>query len=563
MSSIGQSGNLSQSGNTIFLSGGSSGLDTAALIEAAVKQRLREADKIDVRIDENLAKYDGYSTLQSLGSSLQSSLTALRKAYGFSSTDGSVYNQKAGTIATNNSVDPQSILGVNVTEDAAIGTNTIIVQNKAKSMRVASEYSADATAALGLNGDFDIRLENSSWANISVAAGDSLNSIAAKINAASGDSNVSAQVIKTSENEWQMVLTGLETGQYMQTATGAGDNILQAIGVHDGGGAYQYELQANENAQVLFNGVAVTRNSNVIDDLVEGVSLDIKNADPTTEITLDIGNDAPAVKDAIMNFVESYNALRDFVITNNQVSSDGTVSEDAVLYNDNIMKSLDSSLQGLFSINFVTGAQETLREIGIEFDPNNKLKVDEITLDNALLDDFGAVQALFQSQYSDDNAEFNITRNTSQNASLNFALDITHDGTNITNVSVGGDNSLFTVTGSTIKGNAGTIYEGLTFAYVGNTSTTVNVGFNQGFADLGANLLENFTNNINGTIQSEKLSIESQNENLDSRASRVRERAEAYRLSLIEKYARFESQLSAAKATINQIRAILGTNNDD
>ena len=56
MSSIGQSGNLSQSGNTIFLSGGSSGLDTAALIEAAVKQRLREADKIDVRIDENLAK---------------------------------------------------------------------------------------------------------------------------------------------------------------------------------------------------------------------------------------------------------------------------------------------------------------------------------------------------------------------------------------------------------------------------------------------------------------------------------------------------------------------------
>ena len=242
MSSIGQSGNLSQSGNTIFLSGGSSGLDTAALIEAAVKQRLREADKIDVRIDENLAKYDGYSTLQSLGSNLQSSLTALRKAYGFSSTDGSVYNQKAGTIATNNSVDPQSILGVNVTEDAAIGTNTIIVQNKAKSMRVASEYSADATAALGLNGDFDIRLENSSWANISVAAGDSLNSIAAKINAASGDSNVSAQVIKTSENEWQMVLTGLETGQYMQTATGAGDNILQAIGVHDGGGAYQFSF---------------------------------------------------------------------------------------------------------------------------------------------------------------------------------------------------------------------------------------------------------------------------------------------------------------------------------
>ncbi len=98
MSSIGPNGNFAQSGSTLFLVGGSSGLDTNALIEAAVQQRLREAVNLDVKIDNNLTKFDGYDQLQALGSSLQASLTALRQSYGFSSTDGSVYSQKTGTL---------------------------------------------------------------------------------------------------------------------------------------------------------------------------------------------------------------------------------------------------------------------------------------------------------------------------------------------------------------------------------------------------------------------------------------------------------------------------------
>ena len=184
-------------------------------------------------------------------------------------------------------------------------------------------------------------------------------------------------------------------------------------------------------------------------------------------------------------------------------------------------------------------------------------------LDTAIIDDPDVVRNIFQTQYSDDNAEFEILSNTSTQVSLNFALDITTDGTNITNVSVGGDNTLFTFSGGTIKGAVGSIYEGISFAYVGTASTTVNIAFDQGFADLASNTLEGLVNTVDGLIQQEKLAIESTNENLQSRADRVRERAEAYRLSLIERYARFESQLNQANGLLNQIRAILGTNDDD
>ena len=176
------------------------------------------------------------------------------------------------------------------------------------------------------------------------------------------------------------------------------------------------------------------------------------NADVGTTITLNIGQDNAGIKSAILDFVDSYNALRDFVLQNQVVNSDGTVPEDVLLANDNLLEQVDNQLQSLVGLNFNTGAQETLAEIGIEFDANNRLTVDELVLDTAIIDDPDVVRNIFQTQYSDDNAEFEILSNTSTQVSLNFALDITTDGTNITNVSVGGDNTLFTFSGGTIKG---------------------------------------------------------------------------------------------------------------
>lgn len=563
MSSIGPNGAFAQSGSTLFLVGGSSGLDTNALIEAAVQQRLREADQIDVRIDENLLKFDGYSQLQTLGSSLQSSLDALRRAYGFSSTSGSVYDQKTGTLSSNTSTDPTSLINVALDETAVEGSHTIRVTEKAREHIVTSDPTTNPNTALGQNGSFRLRLPGMAQINVNIVASDTLTDVATKINAITEDTGVSAEIVKVNETNYRLVVTAEETGQNIRREGISGDNVLQAIGILDGSSAYKNTAQSSAKARLYYNGVEIARDSNTIDDLIPGVSLDVKNADPATTITLDIGQDVAGVKAGILDFVDAYNALRDFVLQNQQVNSDGSVPEGAILNNDSLMEGLSDQLQGLFSINFNTGAEETLREIGIEFDANNRLTVDELTLDTAILDSPDVVQALFQTQFTSDNTNLNILKNESTQTNFNFALDITHDGTNITGVSVGGDNTLFSFSGGTITGNAGTIYEGLTFAYVGTTNATVNITLDQGFADLGANTLEGYVNSINGLIQTEKLNIESTNEDLTSRADRVRERAEDYRQSLIEKYARFESQLSASKAVLNQIRAILGTNDDD
>ena len=77
------------------------------------------------------------------------------------------------------------------------------------------------------------------------------------------------------------------------------------------------------------------------------------------------------------------------------------------------------------------------------------------------------------------------------------------------------------------------------------------------------NAMEGYTSVTTGIIQTEKLSLEDQNNNLEARSERVIERAEDFRDRLIEKYAKFEAQVSAAQTILAQIQAILNINNKD
>ena len=57
------------------------------------------------------------------------------------------------------------------------------------------------------------------------------------------------------------------------------------------------QLQAATNAQLTVDGIAVSRSSNSISDLIPGVTLDLMKADPNTRITVTVGQDSAAVYD--------------------------------------------------------------------------------------------------------------------------------------------------------------------------------------------------------------------------------------------------------------------------
>ncbi|HNS44107.1 MAG TPA: flagellar filament capping protein FliD [Alphaproteobacteria bacterium] len=550
-------------GNRTFLFGGASGIDTSALIEAAYNQRKAEADKIDIQVTKNTNRMNALGTLQTLGQSVQDALSSLKKNYSILNTAASSFDARSGTLSSSSSTSPTSLVQVAIDPATPLGSYEIEVQQKAQAHRVGgNSLTADNNADLLYTGTFDIGVTGGTAKTISVTSDMSISELAASINAEKATTGVTASVLKTSETGYQLVLSGVETNKQIEVTNITGNDVLQNLGVLDGGGLFVNELQTAQPATILLDNVPVTRDDNDFSDLIDGISLTVLNSEPGTKIQLQVTNDTSSVKDDILNFVDAYNAMRDFVLTQQQVS-DGQVSEEAVLFGDFMVKNMGTSLQALVAGSYGAsgGNLETLAELGLKVGSDGKFTVDENVLDNALTNNFDEVRAIFETTATVDNSEFRVVANTSQTTSMSFALDITYSGGAITDVSVGGDNTLFDISGTLITGKAGTAYEGLSFAYVGTTSTTVNVSFTQGAADLMSNTLENYTDVVGGLIQDEKVRLDAQNTELNLRSDRILERAADFRERLIDKYAKLEAQMSAAQTILAQIQAILNINN--
>ncbi len=564
MATVGETGGITTQGTRTFFFGGSSGLNTSALIEAAYNQRVAEADKIDVRVTNNRAKADAYTKLQTLSQAVQKSLSTLRRSYSSLGDGVSAFDARSGSLTSNNASDPTKILGVAVDRGAIRGSYEIEVIQKAKNQRVASATSSDPTVALGAAGTFDVAMAGKTAATINVTAGMSLNDLAAAINTQSSTTGVAATVLKVSSNSYQLVMSANDTAKAITVSNVTGDNVLDTIGMTSGG-TFVNELQPAQQAMLTLDGVPITRDTNTIDDLIDGVEIVIAKQEPGTTITLDIGDDHSGVKDGIMAFVDAYNELRAFITANQTVQSNGDIGEDAILFSDSELKNLTGTVQQLLNSSFGNGGTSlaTLRELGITQDGENNFVVDESALDTAIITKFADVRAMFETQLTNDNAEFALLGNTSKIGAANITFDITMSGGVITGVSANGDSSLFDVTGGSITGKKGSIYEGLKFAYIGTTSTTINFSIKQGLGDLLDNTLATFSDAVTGSLAAQKNSLTSQNTELLSRADRVRERADDFRNSLIDRYARFEAQIARSKSILSQIQAILGTNKND
>lgn len=554
-------GTVVQSGNQTIVTGTASGLDTNSLIENAVAQNNSQADLIDIRVQDNQAQIDAYNEYYGLAQNLQDSLSALKSVTSLSGEDENIFEQRTGNL-TSNGTEPTDLISVSIEESAPAGSYDIVVEQKAEAFSTASTIVTDKDAALAYTGTFEIGLDGLTASTITVTADQSLQDIADAINAESETSGVQASILKVSENDYQLILTGTQTNTAMSVQTLSGD-VLQNLGIVDGSDVFVpgQIIQQEQGSQITLDGATITRDDNTYDDLIAGVSFDITAADPATTITLEIDNDAGAAKDAITTFLDSYNALRDFVIQNQQVNADGTVPEDAVLFSEPLLENLSYSLSS-----FITSPRDNtetlgaLSDLGIVLDDNNRLIIDdEVRLDEALLNDFASVESFFSTQVSISDSQLGLITNNSSAEALDFELQITTDvDGNITAVSANGNAGAFDIDGDRLTGRAGTPYEGLTFAYIGDTDATISVSLQAGLADQMFNLIEGYTNPVDGLIQQEINQIQTQNDEYSAEIDDILARGEEIREREIERYSRMEAELARLESLRNTIQLLLG-----
>jgi len=549
----GTNGNTSL-GSTTYVS--SSNLDSATLIESAVQQRLAPADRLEVEIAEEESRVAAYEEMQELSNAVASSVASLRNP-----DDGGedAFGEKIAFLSSSSGSDPNNLLGVTVEGDAQLASYDLEIVQIAEAHKIASGDMASRDEALGLTGSFTLATEGATAAAIDVSADMSLDEIAAAINAESEDTGVSASVIKVSEGVFQLVLTADDTAKAISVTDNSG-NVMQGLGVIQPDGTAANELRPPQSAIVRLDGVEITRDSNEIDDILDGVTFYLYGAEPGTTLQMDVESDLSTAIDDINGFVESYNAYRDFVLRNQEVGAEGEVSEDAILFGDTLLRNLTAQVSSILATGNDSDGISSLADIGITFDANNYLAVDNAALEEALVADLEGVQALFQFQMTASSNEIDVLRNGNGPAQQSFTLDIEVDAEgNAVSASVDGDGSLFTVDGNRLIGAEGTDYDGLVLVFTGDQSTSIDIEISRGLAERLYNSFSAYGNGDDGQIPAAIEAAEDGIEAMEQQVSDIERRAEDYRQRLIEYYAYLENQIAEANRLKDHLNVLFET----
>ncbi len=534
-------------------------VDWDALITAQVNAKLARATTIDTKITANEAKIAAYQNLQSLLSTLATGTKSLSSSI-VNSLSSSVFGTRAATITTTGDVSASSALSMSISSGAATGDHTLTISQIATAEKVLGDAVSDKTADLGYAGTFSIGLEDGSDVDISVASGMSLEDIVDAINAQTSTTNVQASIIQVSSTQFEMVLSATEDNAEIVTSSVSGDDIMNKLGVTDSSGDFATVLQTAQAALFKLDDIEITRDSNDISDVLSGVTFNLLQTTPTgATLNISIETDTSAIQTALETFVTDYNAFRDVVYAQQQLStSDG--ENNPVLFGDGTMRDIMNQIQS--ALNTSIGGL-SLSDLGLSFNETNDLELDTSTLTTTLTNDLASVISLLATQVTASSSSLSVA-NTGSSQPASFTLDLVVDDTgSLTSASVGGDSSLFTVSGNSIVGKANTAYSGMAFIYTGSTSQSITVTSTFGIAAQIYNLAKSSSNTSTGSLQALITNLQTQDDSMQQQIDDINSRAALYKTMLTNQYAKYQSAISTANSTLDYLSALLNSGNSN
>ena len=544
----------SNSGASVTTSGTSTstGIDWNLLIQAAVNAKLAKATAVSTKITANQAKITAYQKLQTDLSKLSSDLASLSTSI-INPFAANAFAARAATIGATGNVNAGSALSMTVENGAATGDHTLQISQIATAQKVAGATLSSQTTPLGFSGTFSIGLAGGSSASITVTSGMTLRDLADAINAQSSTSNVGASIVQVSSGSYELVLTGTQDAADISYSSTSGDDILNKLGVTDGAGAFSNVLQTAQAAKFTLDGIALTRNSNEITDVLSGITFDLLQPTPSgASLNISVGPDTDQITNALQTFVTDYNAFRDDVIAQQTANPDGTASSNSVLFGDGTMRQIMTQIEQVLGTS-VNGF--TMSDIGLSFNQQNELVLNSGTLSTALSTNLSGVTALLSAQTKTSSSQLSVVNTGTSPES--FTLDVTVDASgNLTGASVGGDSSLFTISGNSIIGKSGTIYAGMAFSYTGSTSQSIAVTSTSGLATQIAQIAKEASAN-SGSLQTQIDSLQTQDGTMQQKVNDINNAAAAFQNQLEMQYAKYQAAIQSADNTLNYLTALL------
>lgn len=360
----------------VTFGGVGSGIDVEGLISGLVNASKGPLNAAQSRLNEAKAAITTISDISSLLATLKASSQALDTAQEVGSYAATTTSTAYSATAAGNSLPARY---------------AIQVTQLAQEQRTYTQPYGSSADALSISGDIEITVGSEATVAITVAATDSLEDIASKIN----DSNakLTASVFFDGTNH-RLQLRGAETG-----ASGA-VTFAGAASTSLGLDMPANTFQIAQDASLILDGFTVTSASNQITGAIQGVTIDLQGVSTSAEM-LTIATDATAIESKVEDFVAAYNNIVQKV---HQVAGFGsTVGSVRELKNDGTMRSLTTRLSGTVAKAFAAaGTYQTLSSIGVEQQRDGTLKLDSAKLATAIAADPDSVEKLMGGDHTND-----------------------------------------------------------------------------------------------------------------------------------------------------------------
>lgn len=568
-------GTLSGTGGTPRFSGGASGIDTAALVDALFEAKRIPAVRLEARIAANEAKAAAYGELKGLLGDLKAAVAGLRNPPGALGARDNLFEAKEVYYSADTATSPATLLSVSAANKVPPGKLAVVVEQLAAARKfgaapVGGEGQALKDAHNGgaaFSGSFTIGLAGGTAATVAVTGEMDVYDLKAAINAVGAEAKVTASVVKVSDADVRLIVTASETGKEVVLAAAGGDDVLDLVGFSaDGGATFENGLAPPREARVSIDGVAVSRPGNQITDAIDGLTLNLFKAEPGTTVTVEVERSLAGVKDQVAGFVDAYNALRDFVALQGTVSETGEVADEAALFGDTVLRGLAQGVAGQVSApvgGLAPGAVASLAGLGIRLDTDNRLVLDEAALDAKLVGDLDAVRDVFEFRFTASSPDLGVFDRTNGLADASFTVSIVDaDGDGVPEGATA-DGVALEIDGSRLVGRDGTAYAGLELLWTGRGSATIDVTATQGVADRLHNLLEAALDDVDGTLTRATENLGERSTDHRAEIERIEARAERYRQQLIERFGAMEAALAVAKSMLEQVRASVAAYSQD
>lgn len=175
------------------------------------------------------------------------------------------------------------------------------------------------------------------------------------------------------EDSYRLEIAGLKTGE---------DNQVKFPTVYflDGERDFQFTgSNVARNAKYRLDGHEFESTENMITDLIPGVTLDLKKAQPNQPIRINITENYEIISGKIKSFVDAYNAALGFIQNQNKLAQDKNGSPRlGPLGGDSMLRMTESRMREI-----IQGVQQTnskfsrVIELGVEFNRNGTLNFNQ------------------------------------------------------------------------------------------------------------------------------------------------------------------------------------------